>query len=89
MNYEISVSKNALKAIEKGILSRQELSKLLRKFVLKMEGKKVRIDIKKLKGGWKGYYRIRAGKVRIVIKPNFVKKVIEVERIGSRGEVYK
>jgi len=62
---------------------------LLEKFVLKMDGGDVRINVIKLKGGWKEHYRIRMGNLRIIVRPDFINKVIEVKRIGAGGDVYK
>ena len=56
---------------------------------MKMDGGDVRINVIKLKGGWKEHYRIRMGNLRIIVRPDFINKVIEVKRIGARGDVYK
>lgn len=47
------------------------------------------IDIRKLKGEWSGYYRIRKGKLRIIFTIEKENKIIFIERIDYRGEVYK
>jgi mRNA interferase RelE/StbE len=54
-----------------------------------MKGENVNIDIMKLKGNWEGYYRLRKGKLRIIFEVNKNDKIIYVERIDFRGEVYK
>ena len=40
-------------------------------------------------GEWKGYYRIRIGNVRLIFWVDQVKKIIYVDHIGPRGDVYK
>ena len=52
-------------------------------------GKSKNIDVKKMKGAWKGYHRIRIGKIRIVLKTDFEKHTIFIDRIDFRGNVYK
>ena len=53
------------------------------------QGIDTNIDIKKLKGQWKGFYRIRKGKIRIIAGFNFEYKAVFIERIDHRGNVYK
>ncbi|MCD6381387.1 MAG: hypothetical protein J7L43_00200 [Candidatus Aenigmarchaeota archaeon] len=89
MNFKIALSKGAAKALKKGVISRDKLTDLLEEFVLKMDGSDVQVDVIKLKGYWKGHYRIRTGNLRIIVKPDFLNKVIEVKRVGPRGDVYK
>ncbi|MBE0427652.1 MAG: hypothetical protein IBX72_13535 [Nitrospirae bacterium] len=43
------------------------------------------IDVKKLKGKWAGYHRIRFGKVRIILNVNFEERRIYVDTIDYRG----
>ncbi len=40
-------------------------------------------------GEWKGYHRIRIANVRIVFWMSSDEKTIEVDHIGSRGDIYK
>ena len=47
------------------------------------------LDIKKMKGKWEGFYRLRIGKLRVIFKTDLVLKNIEVYIIGFRGDVYK
>lgn len=45
--------------------------------------------IKKLRGRLKGKYRYKVGSLRIVYSINKEEKVIYIEAIGPRGDVYK
>lgn len=42
-----------------------------------------------MKGDWDGFYRLRSGKIRIILSIDVDKQVIYVERIGFRGDVFK
>lgn len=88
MKWRIDYSREAEKFIEKQNI-RSEVREELKKFLLKMTGENVNIDFKKLSGNWEGYYRLRKGKLRIIFEPNKIDKVLYVERIDFRGDVYK
>jgi mRNA interferase RelE/StbE len=47
------------------------------------------LDIKKMKGDWAGYYRLRIGDIRVIFSVDEKTGNIDVYRIGSRGDVYK
>lgn len=88
MKWSIEYSRDAERFIEKQnirIVVREEL----RKFLIKMKGGNVNIDLKKLTGDWTGYYRLRKGKLRIIFEVNKIEKNLFVEKIDFRGDVYK
>ena len=89
MNWSIAFSKQAEKFLEKNTFSRKDIFELIRSALKKFQGEKVNIDIKKLKGEWEGFHRIRKGKARIIAEFNFDDSSIFVEVIDWRGEVYK
>uniref|UniRef100_A0A7V5XFW8 Addiction module toxin RelE n=1 Tax=Thermodesulfobacterium geofontis TaxID=1295609 RepID=A0A7V5XFW8_9BACT len=88
MKWRIDYSKDAAKFIKEHNIS-FEVREELKKFLMKMKGENVNVDVKKLTGDWEGYYRLRKGKLRIIFELNKHNKVIFVERIDFRGEVYK
>ena len=45
-------------------------------------------DVKRLKGNWEGFYRIRLGNIRIIFSLDRDEKIIRVHDIGHRGDVY-
>lgn len=47
------------------------------------------LDIKKMKGDWEGFYRLRIGKNRIIFTVDIDSKDIEIFTIGARGDIYK
>ncbi len=86
--WRIDYSRDADKFIQKHNIQvevREELKKLL----IRMKGEDVNIDLNKLKGDWVGYNRLRKGKIRIIFEVNKNEKVLFVERIDFRGDVYK
>ena len=68
---------------------RIEVREELKKFLIKTKGENVNIDLRKLSGKWKGYYRLRKGKLRIIFEVSKSAGVLFVENIDFRGDVYK
>lgn len=88
MKWDIEYSKRADDFIkEQGL--RDRIRNVIKDFILKITGSNINVDIKKLKGEWAGYYRIRKGKIRIILKPNSESKTIFVDIVDFRGSAYK
>ncbi len=47
------------------------------------------LDIKSLKGDWKGFFRMRVGKVRVVFTIDPEADELQVYDIDFRGNIYK
>ncbi|MDJ0731423.1 MAG: type II toxin-antitoxin system RelE/ParE family toxin [Crocosphaera sp.] len=47
------------------------------------------LDIKRMKGNWEGFYRLRIGKIRVIFTIDLTSGNIEVYRIGFRGDIYQ
>jgi mRNA interferase RelE/StbE len=47
------------------------------------------LDIKKMRGDWEGFYRLRVGKMRVIFIVDFDSAELEIYTIGARGDVYK
>jgi len=47
-----------------------------------------RLNIRKLKGKWKGFFRLRVGEFRVIFRIDLSRKVILVYHIHFRGKVY-
>lgn len=88
MNWEVQLSKEAEEFIKKHKFQLNDLFELLKKALRYFKGEKININIRKLRGKWQGFFRIRKGKIRIIAEFNFDDKTIFVERIGWRGKVY-
>jgi mRNA interferase RelE/StbE len=91
---EIVLSKTATKFLEK--ISSKEVEKIREKLASLLQAIETEgiipsneLDIKTLKGNWKGYLRMRVGKARIVFTVNTDLDQLEVYDIDFRGNVYK
>ncbi len=83
-----TVSYKTLNRLDKGLLN------LVKKKVGNLkewldDEAELTVDIKKLKGKWEGFYRIRVRKIRVLITIDSEYKVIKIHNIGSRGNIYK
>ncbi|MEK7852745.1 MAG: hypothetical protein AAB243_03005 [Planctomycetota bacterium] len=87
--WKIEISNQTDKFIKRENIDDNELLSLIQKFINYLKGEDENINIKKLKGKWLGFYRIRFGRVRIILKVNFKCKVIFIDRMDYRGDVYK
>jgi mRNA interferase RelE/StbE len=87
--WRIKLSKQTNSFAKTEHVSDDELLTLLGKFVAYLEGKNENIDVKKMKGEWKGYHRIRMGKIRLILRVDFAARSIFVDRMDYRGDVYK
>lgn len=89
MNWQIDFSKDSIKFLNKNSINESEVINSLIKAINKLSGKvNENIDLKKLKGDWAGFYRIRNGNLRIIFEISFSTKTIWVENMDSRGSVY-
>jgi mRNA interferase RelE/StbE len=70
MKWEIGFSKEAEKFLKRENLRSETIGEIV-KFLKRLRGESVSVDVKKLKGDWQGYYRIRKGKVRIIFELSF------------------
>ncbi len=91
---EVVLSKDAVKFLEK--LSAKEVEKIREKLaallqLIETEGVIPfnELDIKSLKGDWKGFLRMRVGKTRIIFKIDSELDELQVYNIDFRGNIYK
>lgn len=87
--FQVGLSNQAEKFIESGAISEEKLLNLFDKFIDLIDGADVNIDVIKLKGKWRGFYRLRFGAIRIIFKVNFEKHYIYVKRIDFRKDTYR
>ena len=89
MNWRVGFSRDAETFIKRNRIDRKEIFDLIQKSLFKFRGETVNVDIKKLKGGWDGFYRIRKGVFRVIIEFDFDSLYAFVEQIDQRGGAYK
>jgi len=86
MPYALVIKKQAKKFLEN--LSKTERIKIVEKIILLGNNPDdPRLDIKKLIA--QAFYRLRVGNWRIVFDRNDQIKIISIEKIKSRGDIYK
>ena len=89
MSWRIGISREAEKFLAHNRIEQGEISALMRLALKKFAGQVVNIDIKKLKGAWRGFHRIRRGDLRIIASFNFDQPSVFIEVIDWRGNAYK
>ena len=89
MNWQIDFSSNSLKFLKKNNLKENFIIEEIKLVLRKFKGEDVNINVKKLKGEWKGFYRIRSGKIRIIAEFQFEQNQVYIEEIDWRGNIYK
>ncbi|MGL5944465.1 MAG: type II toxin-antitoxin system RelE family toxin [Waterburya sp.] len=90
----VKFRKQAIKFLEKS--NPQEIENIrssIQLLTLAVEEQRIipftELDIKKMRGDWKGFYRLRIGKNRVIFTVNFDLKDITIYAIGARGDIYK
>ncbi|MBI5306384.1 hypothetical protein HZB04_02280 [Candidatus Wolfebacteria bacterium] len=89
MNWRIDFSANSLKFLNKNNIDASFIIDKIKFAFRKFKGENINIDIKKLSGKWNGFYRIRFGRIRIVIEFQFEQNRAYIEEIDWRGNIYK
>ncbi|MBW4690270.1 MAG: type II toxin-antitoxin system RelE/ParE family toxin [Lyngbya sp. HA4199-MV5] len=91
---ELVLSKASVKFLEK--LSPKETEKLQERLAVLLQSLEAEgiipfneLDIKSLKGEWKGFFRMRVGKVRVVFTIDLEVDALQVYDIDFRGNIYK
>jgi mRNA interferase RelE/StbE len=89
MTWKVGFSSRALQFLRENNLTEEFVLEKIRLALRKFRAEDVNIDIKKLKGKWEGFYRIRSGRIRIILEFEFEFQRAYVEAIDWRGRVYK
>ena len=88
MKWQIEYSREADEFIERENI-RTQVRQQLKNFIRKLRGEDINVNVKQLKGSWKGYIRIKKGKIRIIFWVEYKTRSIFIERVDFRGKVYK
>ena len=89
MSWRIDFSPASLKFLSQNNLDENLILEKIGLALKRVQGERVNIDIKKLKGEWQGFYRIRSGKLRVIVEFQFSLQRVYIEVIDWRGSVYK
>jgi len=89
MNWFIDFSANSLKFLKRNNLEENFIISKIELALRSFKGENINIDIKKLKGEWEGFYRIRSGRLRVIAEFQFEQNRAYIEEIDWRGNVYK
>ena len=90
----IKFRKQAVKFLQKiDPENAQKIRQQLNQLAISIEQKSIipftELDIKKMKGDWQGFYRLRINQIRLIFRVDFDSKDIEIYAIGNRGDIYK
>ena len=89
MSWRVDLSRDAEKFLGKNKLTVSEVREIVVKAIRYFQGEDININIKKLKGEWRGFYRVRTGRIRIIAEFDFENSVVFIEEIDWRGNAYK
>jgi mRNA interferase RelE/StbE len=85
--YKVTVHRRAARYLKKLPSNEKDnVKKALRKLSENPFGSR---EVKCMVGEWKGYYRIRLGNIRVIFWIDEEDKMIYVDHISPRGDVYK
>jgi mRNA interferase RelE/StbE len=87
--WQIELSRQVDKFAKKENIKDDEILTLVKKVINYSKGLDENIDVKKMKGKWKGYYRIKIGKIRMILRIDFKNKIAFIDKIDFRGDVYR
>ncbi|MBI4158217.1 MAG: hypothetical protein HY505_01155 [Candidatus Yanofskybacteria bacterium] len=71
MSWVVGFSSRAEKFLNKNHVSNDNVFALIKEAILRFKGEDVNISVKKLKGKWAGFHRIRKGNMRIIASFDF------------------
>ena len=87
--WQIELSRQVDKFAKKENIKDDEILTLVKKVINYSKGLDENIDVKKMKGKWKGYYRIKIGKIRMILRIDFNNKIAFIDKIDFRGDAYR
>jgi mRNA-degrading endonuclease RelE of RelBE toxin-antitoxin system len=87
--YKVIFSKSSKTFLGKNPGYKTKAIEIAKKFIRLITGEAENLDVKKMKGKWEGFYRIRSGKIRLILSFDVDAATLYVDRIGFRGDVYK
>lgn len=89
MSWRVAFSSEALKFLTHNHISEEAITEKIAEAIRMFQGERVNIKMRKLGGKWEGFYRIRKGKMRIIVEFRFADSFVYIERVDWRGNAYK
>ena len=89
MQWDVDFSPQSLKFLARNRISENEVVEKIHLALRKFRGEDIAVDIRKAKGKWAGFHRVRSGKLRIIAAFYFKPKEVFIDTIDWRGNVYK
>lgn len=89
MKWTIDFTQDAEKFLARNRINHQEIFELVELVIKKFKGEAANVDIRKLKGKWLGFYRIRRGDLRVIASFDFDHLRVFIDQVDWRGNVYK
>lgn len=93
MEWKIRIHRKALKFLEELPSDKRSLVEGRLKELLEALERGIlpyrRLDLRKLRGEWRGFLRMRVSDIRIILKTDFNTKTIYIYHIHCRGKAYK
>ncbi|TSC67884.1 MAG: plasmid stabilization protein [Parcubacteria group bacterium Gr01-1014_66] len=89
MRWVIDFTHDAEKFLGRNHMERERALDLVELAIRKFGGEVANVNIKKLKGAWRGFYRIKRGDLRIIASFDFEHSRALIEQIDWRGNAYK
>lgn len=89
MSWRIDFSSEAVKFLRHNHTEENDIIEHIKRAIRKFNGEDISVNIKKLGGTWEGFYRIRSGKMRIIVEFQFEHSRAYIEKIDWRGSAYK
>ncbi|MBO3840423.1 MAG: type II toxin-antitoxin system RelE/ParE family toxin [Thermoproteota archaeon] len=92
MEWKLRIHRKALKFLEEiSEEERKRVEEKLNDLLKTLESGTLlhmHLDVKKLKGAWEGFFRLRVGKIRVIFKIEIENKEVLVYNIHYRGQAY-
>jgi len=88
MKWHIKLAKHATVFIDKNNIPKEQVFDIIGDAIRNFQGEVTSVDIKKMKAGWEGFFRVRKGKWRIVASFDFDANSVFIEDIDWRGNIY-
>ena len=89
MEWSFDFSRQADKFLKQQPLADSFVVEILQRALRKLDGEAVAVDLERLHEPWKGYFRVRAQKIRIVFSFNAHARSVYIAVIDFRDSVYK